>query len=220
MRVKSRVILAETPTLFYACRKSDPSTVRIFGYKKHFKIAAFPAKHTARVLRALKNPFPDFEAERNVLVLGMSNCNITDHPPPILLNAGWVERTKGGFLFYEQGVTNSIAKVIDALDRERLAIGRAMGMPPTPMRDLLLLWYGHLGAKGGTTLEVLNGNPAYQGSEAPRSLFHPASWFPGTFSGDLIGFLFKSGVEDAPHGRKLFDGVGISKPCELGVGHG
>lgn len=169
-RAKGHVILAEAPSLFYACRKTNPSRVEIQGYKKHFKIAALPAKHTETVLKVLREPFPEFEAEKNAFAVEMSNPNTIVHPPPALLNAGWIEMTKGGFLFYRQGVTQATARIIEALDKERLAIGKALGVLLTPVKDLLLRWYGHLGAKGETTLEVLNNNPVYQGSMAPESL--------------------------------------------------
>ena len=88
MKVKSEVILAEPRLFFIRISEANPSTVAIHGYKKHFGIAALPQKHAQTVLKAFKDPFPDFEAEKNAFVVGMSNPNTTDHPPPTLLNVG------------------------------------------------------------------------------------------------------------------------------------
>jgi opine dehydrogenase len=50
------------------------------------------------------------------------------HPPVTLLNAGLLERTGGGFLFYEEGVTESVGRLIEAVDDERIAIAAALGV--------------------------------------------------------------------------------------------
>ena len=50
------------------------------------------------------------------------------HPAVTLLNAGLLERTGGGFLFYEEGVTESVGRLIEAVDRERQAIAAALGI--------------------------------------------------------------------------------------------
>src|SRR3712207_8497396 len=43
-------------------------------------------------------------------------------------NAGLLERTGGDFLFYEEGVTEGVGRLIEAVDRERLAIAAALGI--------------------------------------------------------------------------------------------
>jgi opine dehydrogenase len=50
------------------------------------------------------------------------------HPAVTLLNAGLLERTGGDFLFYEDGVTESVGRLIEAVDGERLAIAAALGV--------------------------------------------------------------------------------------------
>ena len=50
------------------------------------------------------------------------------HPAVTLLNAGLLERTGGGFLFYEEGVTEGVGRMIEAVDNERLAIAAALGV--------------------------------------------------------------------------------------------
>ena len=50
------------------------------------------------------------------------------HPAVTLLNAGLLERTDGDFLFYEEGVTEGVGRLIEAVDNERLAIAAALGV--------------------------------------------------------------------------------------------
>jgi opine dehydrogenase len=51
------------------------------------------------------------------------------------MNAGRIERSRGEFWFYEEGVTPSVVKVIEAVDRERLALAAALGLRLTPAAE-------------------------------------------------------------------------------------
>ena len=48
------------------------------------------------------------------------------HPAGVLMNAGRIERSRGDFYFYEEGVTPAVVSVIEAVDAERRALGAAL----------------------------------------------------------------------------------------------
>src|ERR1700681_4635397 len=52
----------------------------------------------------------------------------------MLMNAGWLERT--GFLFYREGFTPAVGRVTAAVDAERMAVARALGIPAIPFLDM------------------------------------------------------------------------------------
>lgn len=52
------------------------------------------------------------------------------------MNTALIERTKGNFFFYEDGVTPAVGKLIEALDKERIAIGKKMGIEVIPDPEL------------------------------------------------------------------------------------
>jgi opine dehydrogenase len=58
----------------------------------------------------------------------MANMNAVFHPPGMLMNAGWIEHTDGDFLFYREGITEAVGRVVSALDAERVAIARGLGV--------------------------------------------------------------------------------------------
>ena len=90
------VVVAETLSLPYACRKIDPNHVHVGGVKRNLPVAAFPATGTGRVLAALESVLPGmFVAAANVLETSLNNPNAMAHPVPALLNAGWIETTGG-----------------------------------------------------------------------------------------------------------------------------
>jgi opine dehydrogenase len=71
-----------------------------------------------------------------VLETGLSNLNAIFHPEGMIMNAGWIEHTRGNFLFYREGFTAAIGRVTEAVDAERLAVARALGVPASPFIDV------------------------------------------------------------------------------------
>ncbi|MBM3190760.1 MAG: NADP transhydrogenase subunit alpha, partial [Chloroflexi bacterium] len=122
------VIVAEAETLIYASRSDGPAQARIFSIKEAVPLAALPSGRTARVLEALADAYPQFIDGATVLHTGLNNMGAIFHPALTLLNAGRIESTGGEFQFYIEGVTPSVAAVLEALDRERVTVAAAVGV--------------------------------------------------------------------------------------------
>jgi opine dehydrogenase len=120
--------LCESVSLTYVCRLEGPAEVAIYSDIQNLLFAALPAHETASLLEQLKPLFPQLTAAKHVLETGLMNMNAVMHPPGMLLNAGWIEQTSGNFHFYSEGNSPAVAAVIEAVDGERLAIGRAFGL--------------------------------------------------------------------------------------------
>jgi len=127
------ILVAETSTLPYAVRVTEPGKIKVF-LKLHGGIflAALPAKNTLLVLERLREVYPAMEAAENVLQTSLQNGNPVIHPAVSLLNAALIERTQGDFFFYEQGVTSAVGRLMEAIDQERIAIGRKLGIDIVP----------------------------------------------------------------------------------------
>jgi opine dehydrogenase len=123
------VMTCETVTLTYICRMEGPATVGIYSYTKNLKFAAFPGKHAAALFSLLKPVYPEIALASSVVETALTNMNAVFHPPGMLMNAGWIESTDGGFLFYKEGITEAVGRVIAAVDAERMAVARALGFP-------------------------------------------------------------------------------------------
>jgi opine dehydrogenase len=123
--------LAELSTLTYVARKYAPDTVTISGVADRVRVACLPAGDAALVWA--RELFSAASPERDVLATDLANVNVVLHPPGAILGAAWVEATGGDFLFYAEGVTTGVARVIAALDLERLAIARAFGHVLDPL---------------------------------------------------------------------------------------
>jgi opine dehydrogenase len=119
----------ETVTLTYICRMEGPATVNLYSYTKRLAFAAFPGKHGDRLFALLKPVYPEIVQASSVLETALTNINAIFHPPGMVMNAGWIEHTGGDFLFYREGVTEAVGRVTEAVDAERLAVAKALGLP-------------------------------------------------------------------------------------------
>jgi opine dehydrogenase len=119
----------ETVSLTYVTRMEGPATVGIYSYIKQLGFGALPGRHTDEMFDLIKPLYPDIRKATSVLETALSNMNAVFHPPGMIMNAGWVEATGGDFLFYREGFTESIGRVTAAVDAERMAVAKALGVP-------------------------------------------------------------------------------------------
>lgn len=121
-------IVCETDILSYICRLESPTCVKVHHRISHLLFACFPAKYNEESYEVIHELYPEIELVENVIETSFSNMNAVIHPPGMVLNAGWIEFTKGNFYFYSQGITPAVSHVIDQVDEERLAILKKMGL--------------------------------------------------------------------------------------------
>jgi opine dehydrogenase len=126
---RDAVKTCEGVTLTYICRKTGPAEVDIFSTVKNLKFAAFPGRHADELFAAIKPLYPEIVLRSSVLETGLTNINAVFHTPGMLMNAGWIEDTGGDFLFYREGITPAVGRVTADVDRERLAVAKALGVP-------------------------------------------------------------------------------------------
>lgn len=122
-------IIAETSTLPYAVRVTEPGSINIFlKLKGGLYISALPHDNTDKVYNPLKEVYPALEVSENVFQTTLQNANPVIHPAVTLLNSALIERTNGDFNFYEDGVTRSVGRLIKGIDDERVKIGKRLNL--------------------------------------------------------------------------------------------
>jgi opine dehydrogenase len=125
--------VAETSTLHYAVRLTEPARIRVFlKLKAGNLLAALPRHLTDDVLDCVSDVYPGMERATSIIHTSLQNANPVIHPAVTLANAARIEGTGGDFLFYEDGVTDSVGRLIEAVDRERIAIGARIGVDIRP----------------------------------------------------------------------------------------
>jgi opine dehydrogenase len=163
------VTVAEAETFIYASRSDGPAQARIFRIKEAVPIAALPASRTSGVLEALAPAFPQFIDGESVLHTGLNNMGAIFHPALTILNAGRIESTFGDFEFYMEGVTTSTARVLEALDRERVTVAASLGIRARTAMEWLEMAYN---ATGEDLNEAIHNQTGYLGIKAPSTLNH------------------------------------------------
>ena len=161
------ILLAEAATFIYASRSDGPAQARVFRVKDAVPLAALPATRTEHVLAALRPAYPQFIDGQNVLHTSLNNMGAIFHPALTLLNAGRIESTRGDYQFYADGVTSSVARVLEVLDRERVTVAAALGIRAITATEWLLMAYD---ARGSNLNEAIHNNPGYHGIKGPPNL--------------------------------------------------
>lgn len=165
----AEVIVSEAETFIYASRSDGPAQARIFRIKDAVPLAAIPGTRTAEVLEVINPAYPQFIDGINVLHTGLNNMGAIFHPALSLLNAGWIESTHGDFQFYIDGVTPSVARLLEVLDRERVTVASALGIRAQTAMEWLQMAYT---TTGEDLHEAIHNQPGYYGIKAPTTLNH------------------------------------------------
>jgi len=153
--VKWPVRLCEAFTLTYGCRLAGPATVKVLSVATNLLFSAFPGRNRDDLLSTCRQLYPNLVPADNVLHSAFLNINAIEHPPQALLNVGWLEHTQGDYLFYYEGTTPSVGRVIDALDAERVVVANALGIRTVEFSEIF--WRA-----GYTTESAAKTRSAYQ----------------------------------------------------------
>ncbi|MDI3472303.1 MAG: opine dehydrogenase [Thermotogaceae bacterium] len=165
--IKKDVIIAETQTFVFASRTSNPGVVRIFRIKNAVPVSALPATKNEILREVVEEVMPEFIVDRTILYTSFNNIGAVFHPATLILNAARIEATFGKFEFYLEGITQSVARVLEAIDRERCEVAKRLDVEPITA----VQWLNYAYDVYGTNLyDAIHNNQGYQGIMAPPSL--------------------------------------------------
>jgi opine dehydrogenase len=167
--IKKTVTFCEGASIPYACRIIGPAKIFIGGLKDSFEFGVFPANRTKEAAKRMQAIMPlELDIMQNVIEVHFNNLNIIAHPATATLNMGAFESRGGEFFFYKEGMSESVGKVQQKIDDERIAIGARFGFKIRSFIDLIKTWY-HIEAK--TIHEFAQVTPIHNafGHDAPKS---------------------------------------------------
>jgi len=164
--------LVELSTLTYVARKPDPASVRVTGAAGRVQAACLPGGEQG--LGLVRELYPAATPARDVLATSLANVNLVLHTPGAVLAAAWVEATGGDFRFYVDAMTPGVVRVLEALDRERLAVALAYGHALDPLvAEMAAIGTAAAGpAAAGDARGAITGGEANRSIRAPDSLDH------------------------------------------------
>ena len=134
-----QVLLGECTVVPYSARMVSPQRVRVKlsteERPKRMRAAAFPGRNTAEFVERLGGMFA-LLPKANVLDPGLNNPNFLIHPAPMLMNYAAVERAERHFSIMNEGMTPGTLRALDAVDAEKMALQRALGLEVLSIDDL------------------------------------------------------------------------------------
>lgn len=169
---EGNVTVAECNTFLFASRTVGPARSMVHAVKARVGVAALPYERTGMVVQQLRQLYPCFLPAADLLETGLDNIGMLFHPAPVLANLARVEAGQP-FEHYTEGISPAVARLIEALDKERLAVARRLGVKLRPARLWLAETYG---AAGSSLYEALQKQQGYRGIPAPRSLATRYLW--------------------------------------------
>ncbi len=160
------ITFAEIQTSLLTSRLTGPARVNVSAIKNALPISVFPADHGFGRVEMLFQVYPSSIRAPDVLKTGLDNLNATVHPPVTLLNLGQIDRAEK-FLYYWEGFTPAVSRLVEAVDRERVALARALGVEPITIQEFFSTAYE---TKGEALWEKVRSNTAYSEITAPTTV--------------------------------------------------
>ncbi|KAK4071343.1 hypothetical protein Purlil1_13431 [Purpureocillium lilacinum] len=159
----------DTATSPYSSRVDPNGRVVIRGFKKRLQIGPaapdFTTKDRIQIGELFNVPL-EWSSKR--LETFFSGVNGVVHVPAALLNLGWIESTGGDFFFYRQGMSSSVCRIIEAADRERLAVAKAYGCQVSSVLDTYNQNYG---SRERTFRDFANSTQAHNQTKGAQKRF-------------------------------------------------
>ncbi len=124
------IIFADAISIPWACRIVEPGIITIMGMKEFLPLSIMAKgvkKEEAKNSIADVLPLP-IEVLSNVIEAGLENINFGGHPLLTTLNMGILENFDGNFNYYKDCCSTATASAADIMDKERLSVGKALGL--------------------------------------------------------------------------------------------
>ena len=145
MGIRKEVYLADCNTLPYGASKKGDSQVRLEARVQNMIVACFPGKDIEHVCEIAEAVFPSkfgytLRRGQNAIDSILVDYNAITHTPPMVCNAARIELGEKDFhLFGKRENTRSVVRLIERIDRERMAIGEKLGLKQHTLEEEILM---------------------------------------------------------------------------------
>jgi opine dehydrogenase len=221
--VPSARFIAELPGFPFLANIDSSGSLVIRASKRGLPLGVLPVGAYEQATVLMRDLLPDPVFATSVAETSLLNTNVLIHPPLVLANWSRIEASTP-FRFYRDGLSAAGARLIEAIDAERRAIGAAFGLSTPTLLELLLRFYGDQGMRGSSVAEALGSFDPFGETPGPRSTEHryltddvPLGLVPLAALGRAIGvptpaidavvrtLSILSGTDFERHGRSLED---------------
>ncbi|UCF09474.1 MAG: NAD/NADP octopine/nopaline dehydrogenase family protein [Candidatus Bipolaricaulota bacterium] len=143
--IDKKVYLADCNTLPYGASRKGDAQVRLENRTQNLIIATFPGKDIDHVIKVAEELYPaehgyTLRAGQNAIDSILVDYNAITHTPPMVCNAARIESGSAGFcLFGKAENTPAVVRIIEKIDRERMAIGEKLGLKQYTLEEEIMM---------------------------------------------------------------------------------
>lgn len=189
--------IAETQTIIYTCRRTSEDSVNVISLKSDVLISTFDPSDNYKIILSLPRCIQEyFIPAKSMIETSIGNVGMILHCAPLLLNTGWTESEHADYKYYYDGITPSVGRLIEQIDKERVLISKILGLEVETTKEWLKRTY-HL--EGEDLYQCIQNNKVYKTILAPCSLDHryiyediPCGLVPLEAVGKKIGLEMKN----------------------------
>lgn len=207
---EKHLVVAETSAQLFVASSPAPGQVHM-STKAKIGIAASDPQQTAPLIERLSAFFPQLQPVASIVETTMATTNPVIHVPITVFNAARVENGQQ-FLFYGDGASQAAVSLIVNIDKERIAVARALGCH---IDDVLTSINSFWPQKHDNLLDALTKNETYLRAVGPKTFQHryltedvPFGIAPIAQLGALFGV-------DTPHTNALLGYLRCILPDEI-----
>lgn len=161
-------VICEASDMMFACRTMEIGHTFHSGVKAKIKLASIPASDVGPVIEMLHDIFPCYVPASSVWETGLSGGSGMLHSIPCVMNINKIE-LKQPFDYYMEGLTPGICRVIEAADKERIAVCTALGVDVEPLLPHLKHVYG---LTPDNLYDAIQSCEPYKGIKSPMTTSH------------------------------------------------
>lgn len=161
-------LIGETSCFIFAAKTKGLGHVNIKAVKSELPYSALPSEKTGEALYILTDLYPQFMPAMGVLQTSIDDPGTIVHPVSTLMNMSRIEQI-GPYRNSHYDITPSVAKIIEAVDSQRVEIARKLCRETYSFLEYIDIMYK---IKGETAYEALYQISAHNVQMAPESLKH------------------------------------------------
>ncbi len=163
-------IIAESQTIVFTCRKITERNVNLIKIKNNVLLSTKKIEDTHQIINDLPDCLKNsFKIANSFLETSLGNVGMILHVAPLLLNIGWVESDNTKFKYYYEGITPSVARLLQKLDDERLEVAKKLNFNIISLID----WFAEsYNVKANNIYDCIKKTDAYNDIDAPKTLQH------------------------------------------------
>ena len=160
--------IAEAQTIVYTCRRGEKNNTTIIALKHGVKIAAIRGSDIQFIMDRMPKCIREFFTVSNsILETSLSNVGMVLHCAPVMMNIGWIETPKVDFKYYYDGISPSVGRFLEKIDRERLLVALELGCSVESVTEWLRRTYQ---CDGSSIFDCIRNNDSYREIDAPPTI--------------------------------------------------